>query len=147
LLQHRLCRKLKRDTDWLSLGKILEFPCVSSEAGGSTRISQPALMPKKVAPILKPTPSQPPPLPPPPHCSASIASRTQPGQVAIVFVGKVRFRHDGDLGVADPQEESEVERIIVAAIERSTREGMSKPWHAASSRSCAAGLEIRRAQH
>jgi hypothetical protein len=27
-------------------------------------------------------------------------------QVAIVFVGKVRFRHDGDLGVGDPREES-----------------------------------------
>jgi hypothetical protein len=35
-----------------------------------------------------------------------IASRNQPSQVAIVFLGKVRFRHGGDLGVADSQEES-----------------------------------------
>ena len=50
-----------------------------------------------------------------------IASRTNPGQVAIVFVGKVRFRHDGDLGVPEPQEESEIERVIVAAIEKHAR--------------------------
>ena len=38
--------------------------------------------------------------------SVPIASRTQLCQVAIVFVGKVRFRHGGELGVADPREES-----------------------------------------
>jgi len=30
-------------------------------------------------------------------------------------------RHDGDLGVADPQEECEIERVIVAAIEKHAR--------------------------
>ena len=44
-------------------------------------------------------------------------------QVAIVFVGKVRFRHDGDLWVADPQEE--FERVIVAAIEKHARGDVS----------------------
>jgi hypothetical protein len=44
----------------------------------------------------------------------------QPGQIVIVFVGKGLVMAE-NLGVADPQEESEIERVIVAAIEKHAR--------------------------
>jgi hypothetical protein len=64
--------------------------------------------------------------------------------IAIVVVGKVRFCHDGDLGVADPREESEIERIIVAAIEKHARGDVAALARGIIEELRAAGLEIRR---
>ena len=68
----------------------------------------------------------------------------QPSQVAIVFLGKVRFRRGGDLGVADSQEESEIEHIIVAAIEKHARGDVDALVRGIIEELRAAGLEIQR---
>src|SRR4029077_1823781 len=65
-------------------------------------------------------------------------------QVAIVFLGKVRFRHDGELGVADPQGESAIERVILAAIEQHARGDVEALERGIIEELRAAGLEIRR---
>jgi hypothetical protein len=73
------------------------------------------------------------------------------------LVEKVRFRHDGDLGVTDPREESAIERIIVAAIEKHARGDVEalargiieelRRWSGDPARSALAGVSRCPANH
>jgi hypothetical protein len=61
------------------------------------------------------------------------------------FLGKLLDRHAEDIGMAEPQEESEVERVIVAAIYRHARGNVIYLARAIVADLREAGFEIRRA--